>query len=139
MLPVHTRARKRTRPHRVSNIAGQAGSEKGRLRTSLPCFSQCLNQNKQREGALHSWEEADPYCYLRSLGSGNASPEPVSSQEKAAKASATQLTGDKGRAALKKTLILRPRPSLGLTSTLETQDPYLVNSSFCLTGFRLLV
>lgn len=98
-----------------------------------------MPQPKQTKGRCLAQLGGSGPLLLPTLGSGNASPEPVSSQEKAAKASATQLTGDKGRAALKKTLILRPRPSLGLTSTLETQDPYLVNSSFCLTGFRLLV
>lgn len=91
-----------------------------------------MPQPKQTKGRCLAQLGGSGPLLLPTLGSGNASPEPVSSQEKAAKASATQLTGDKGRAALKKTLILRPRPSLGLTSTLETQDPYLVNSSFCL-------
>ena len=43
----------------------------------------------------------------------------------------------KGDFGLKKTLTLRP--GLDLASTLETQDPYLVSSSFSLTGFRPLV
>lgn len=132
MLPVHTGVRKRARFYWASNIASRAGTEKDRLRTSLPCFSQYLKQNKQRADVLHSQEEAGPYCYWHLAITAH-----VSSQEKTGFCNLAHRGQGKGDFTLKKTLILKA--GLDLTDSLETQDPYLVNSSFCLTGFRLLV